>query len=297
VQQLKSLAKIYKLKVTGNKPQLLSRIYSFLFLSNSVIKIQKMLRGHLQRKYNNLHGPASKNRGDCINSSDFYSMDDLKDIPLCQFFSYKDEDGFIYGFDLVSIHNLIYKCNGAIKNPYNRIAISAKVIENFRSLLRLSRVLKIPICIDTKDINAEITSKKSIELRALTLFQNIDGLGNYSDSKWFMELDRNRLIKFLRELIDIWSYRAPLSTETKRAICPPLGNPFNRLTSFAILQTTENLDDVRKCILEVAEKFVNSGIDRDNKCLGAYYVLGALTLVSTNAATSLPWLFQAVSYM
>ena len=163
VQQLKSLAKIYKLKITGNKPQLLSRIYSFLFLSNSVIKIQKILRGHLQRKYNNLHGPASKNRENCINSSDFYSMDDLKDIPLCQFFSYKDEDGFIYGFDLVSIHNLIYKCNGAIKNPYNRIAISAKVIENFRSLLRLSRVLKIPICIDVKDINAEITSKKSFK--------------------------------------------------------------------------------------------------------------------------------------
>jgi hypothetical protein len=42
---------------------------------------------------------------------------------------------------------------------------------------------------------------------------------------------------------------------------------------------------------------VNSGIDRDNKCLGAYYVLGALTLVSEDAATSLPWLYQAVCYM
>lgn len=44
------------------------------------------------------------------------------------------------------------------------------------------------------------------------------------------------------------------------------------------------------------EKFVNSGIDKDSKTLGAYYVLGALTLVSTEASTSLPWLYQSVNY-
>jgi len=30
--------------------------------------------------------------------------------------------------------------------------------------------------------------------------------------------------------------------------------------------------------------------------LGAYYVLGALTLVNPNAAAALPWLFQSVAY-
>jgi hypothetical protein len=44
------------------------------------------------------------------------------------------------------------------------------------------------------------------------------------------------------------------------------------------------------------EKIVNTGVDRDSKSLGAYYVLSALTLVNTEAATSLPWLFQSVSY-
>ena len=98
-------------------------------------------------------------------------------------------------------------------------------------------------------------------------------------------------------MVDIWQYRAPLTIETKRAICPPSGNPFIRLPNYNILQTLENLDDVRKIILEVLEKFVTSGIDKDNKCLGAYYVLGALTLVNNDAATSLPWLYQAVCYM
>ena len=41
VTQLKHFAKHYKLKVTGNKPQLLSRLYSFLYFSSYIIKIQK----------------------------------------------------------------------------------------------------------------------------------------------------------------------------------------------------------------------------------------------------------------
>jgi hypothetical protein len=54
--------------------------------------------------------------------------------------------------------------------------------------------------------------------------------------------------------------------------------------------------NIKKVVLEVLEKLVNSGIDKDSKSLGAYYVLGGLTLVNQEAATSLPWLFQSVSY-
>ena len=296
-QQLKLFAKTYKLKVTGNKTQLVSRIYSFLCLSDSIVKIQKVIRGILQRKFNKLHGPAFIHRSLCSNTFDFLSMEDVAIIPNEQFFSYKDDDGFVYGFDLLSLHNLIYKCNGDVKNPFSTKKINSKVIEDLRSLLRLSRVFKVNICTEIADINKEVSDKKSVELRALTLFQNIDALGNYSNAQWFITLNRNQLIKFLRELVDIWQYRAPLTIETKRAICPPSGNPFVRLPNYHILQTLENLDDVRKIILEILEKFVTSGIDKDNKCLGAYYVLGALTLVNNDAATSLPWLYQAVCYM
>ena len=51
VNQLKYFAKHYKLKITGNKPQLVSRIYSYLYFSSYIIKIQKVFRGMLVRKY------------------------------------------------------------------------------------------------------------------------------------------------------------------------------------------------------------------------------------------------------
>lgn len=297
VPQLKIIAKKYKIKISGTKTQLMSRIYSFLFLSNLSVKIQKTIRGYLERKYINLHGPAFKNRKLCTNTFDFLSMDELTNVPNQQFFSFKDDDGFIYGFDLLSLHNLIYKSDGAIKNPFNQQPITSKVIENFRSFLRLSRIFKINICTVITDVTKEVTDKKSVELRCLTLFQNIDALGNYSNAEWFLTLNRIQLIKFLRELIDIWCHRALLTIETKRNICPPIGNPFLRLANFNVLQTLENLDDVRKIILEVMEKFVNTGIDKDSKCLGAYYILGAITLVNNDAALALPWLYQAVCYM
>ena len=297
VQQLKTIVSHYKLKISGNKSQLVTRIYSFLYLSHFIIKIQKRIKGYLLRKYNKLHGPGFKNKSVCTNATDFFTMDPLSELPNSQFYSFEDADGFIYGFDLLSIYNLIYKCDGQIKNPYNRLPISSENIEKLRSLIRLSRVLKISICTEIKDIHEEISLKKSIELRALSLFQNIDALGNYSNASWFLNLNRQQIIKMIRELLDIWSYRAPLSIETKRAICPPNGNPFSRLIHFNQLLMIENIDELRKYNLEILEKFVNSGVDRDSRCLGAYYILGALTLVSEEAATSLPWLYQAVCYI
>jgi hypothetical protein len=293
VQQLKQFAKQYKLKVSGNKNELLGRIYVFLKLSKTIVNIQKIFRGFLQRKCNLLHGPAFSNRSLCTNDSDFLTGDTMKELDCSQFFSYKDADGFIYGFDIISLYNLILKSGKSVKNPYNRNDISKMVIQDMRNLIRVSRVLKIPIDIEIKD--ETVSNEKSVELRTLDLFQNIDALGNYSDPLWFSLLPRIQMIKFVRELIDIWSYRAQLTSEMKKKICPPFGDPFRNI-NFSYLHSEENNENVKKVVLTILEKLVNTGVDKDSKTLGAYYVLGALTLVSENAASSLPWLFQSVSH-
>ena len=295
VTQLKNFVKHYKLKITGNKQELLSRLYSFLYLSSHIIKIQKIFRSSLVRKYKHIHGPASFNRKICTNSNDFISLEPIEEINFHQFISYKDSDGFIYGFDINSLHNLFLKSGNEIKNPYNRNIIPESVFKNIRYLIRLGKILEININLNFEDDTKNLSNEKAIELRALTLFQAIDALGNYSNANWFLTLNRNQLIKLIRELIDIWNYRAQLSNQTKRNICPPIGDPFRSL-SISFILVEENLWNVKKVVLEVLEKFVNSGIDKDSKTLGAYYVLGALTLVNSEAATSLPWLFQSVNY-
>jgi hypothetical protein len=302
VQQLKDFAKKYNLKIGGNKKELTTRLFTFLHLSSYIIKIQKNFRGHLQRKYNKIQGPGSKNRKLCTNNTDFVTMEELKNLSHYQFFSYMDEDGFIYGFDIASIYNLIFK-NGIIKNghktcggqnPYNRIFFSDSVIKNIEKFIRLSKLLRFDFNLAIEDDLSNISNEKIIELRALKLFQEINALGNYSDAAWFLSLNRHKLIKFIRELIDIWQYRAQLSLSIKCNICPPNGDPF-RNVSFSYISTDPDLNNVKKVILEVLEKLVFLGIDNDSKSLGAYYVLGALTIVNDSAATALPWLFQSVN--
>lgn len=298
IQDLKTFAKHYKLKICGTKKDLIKRIFVFLQLSYYVTKIQKNFRGSLQRKFDKLHGPAFKNRKICTNDTDFITMEKLNELDFNQFFSYKDVDGFIYGFDLASIFSLIYmkhNCKKTSQNPYNRNNIPVEVLMDIKILIKIGKILNKKIYLEIQDDPLNISNEKAIELRALSLFQNINALGNYSNSEWFLSLSRNNLIKFVREICDIWNYRAQLSVEVKNKICPPNGNPFRNL-SIPYIHTEIDNNNVKKVILEVLEKLVNSGVDADSKSLGAYYVLAALTLVNNDAATSLPWLFQSVSH-
>jgi hypothetical protein len=293
--QLKLFLKYYKLKTTGNKEQLIGRIYSYLYFSSYIIKIQKIFRKSLVIKYKKLHGPACLNRKKCTNTDDFVSMESIEEINFHQFISYKDIDNFIYGFDISSLHNLFLRSPDEIRNPYNRNKIPEFVFKNISSIIRLGKIFKININLKFEDDTKNLPNEKVIELRAFALFQNIDALGNYSNANWFLSLNRNKLIRFIRELMYFWNDRLQLSNETKRNISPPYGNPFKNLNIQYIL-LEENLWNVKKVIIEVLEKLVNIGTDKDSKALGAYYVLGALTLVNTDAATSLPWLFQSVNY-
>jgi hypothetical protein len=295
LEQLKRIARMYKLKISGAKKQVAHRIYIFLHFSAIITRIQSVFRGWLQRSYNALHGPAYKNRSLCTNDSDFVTLDSLDTLTVDTFFSYEDRDGFMYGFDIASIHSLLMKGGDVIPNPYNRNPIPEEVFENAIRITQLASLLNRKLTSDDEEPPVELSNKLIVELRSLELFQNINLLGNYSDMKWFLTLNKQKLIRFMRELSDIFSFRAQLTDETKRTICPPHGDPF-RNVNMQYIQVEEDMDNVRKHILEVLEKFVNSGIDTNSKSLGAYYVLAALTLVNESAAVAMPWLFQSVSY-
>jgi hypothetical protein len=292
--QLKDFLKYYKLKISGNKQILLLRIYSYLHFSSYATKIQTIFRGYSIRNYILLHGPAIVQRNLCVNNSDFVTLEPLEDINIHQFISYKDDKGIIYGFDIVSLYNLIFKGSKEIINPYNRSSFPSELLVNIKYILRFSKRLGINIDLNIETENSEMI-QTNIQQRTNTLFQNIDQLGNYTNSQWFLSLDKIKLIRFVHELKDIWNYRAQLSNEVKRNICPPDGNPFRNM-SMHYIQYEPDIQNIQKTILSVLEQFVNSSNNDSDRSLGCYYVLAALTIVNTDAAYSLPWLFEAVQY-
>jgi len=298
LKHLKFIAKFYKQKVGGTIKELRSRIYTYLYLSYNALKIQKVFRGKLQRIYNNCHGPAFKNIKLCVNDTDFVTLDELTKIKFNNFFSYRDEDKFIYGFDIVSLYTLFtnrINNNDKINNPYNRNKIPDNVLFNLKKIIRISKILKMDIDYEIEDEVIEMSPEQTLKHRTLSLFQNIDALGNYSDPDWFNSLNINNLLKLMSELNDIWTYRAQLTDELKRKICPPYGDPFANF-NFAYINGNNDINNIKKYVLTILEKFVNNGIDNDSKILGSYYVLGSLTLVNENAAFAIPWLFQSMIY-
>ena len=295
LSELKDIAKKYKQKTTGKKKEIQNNLYNYLRLSNEIIKLQKIIRKRFVKKFIELKGPAFFKRELCNNKNDFYTLTDMKDIENGQFISIKDKDGFIYGFDMLSLYTHMKKNKKNPTNPYNRnqFTVSENPVIIINRLLKLSKILNIPTNIKIE--NETISYSKQIELRALAIFQEIDALGNYTDSSWLLNLNAHQLVTFIHELYDIWTYRAQIDHYTKVSICPPLGNPFGNV-NMQYISNNLKLNELKTTALSIIEKFIKHGINQEFKVLGAYYVLTGLTIVSNNAANSLPWLYQSVVY-
>ena len=295
--QMKKICKHYGVKINGNKDEVKKRLYNYLFVSKIIVIIQKFFRASLIKKYSKLHGPAFFKRQLCTNDVDFCTLDNVDEIPYTQFFSFKDEDNFIYGFDILSLFNLYEKNKSNIENPFNKKIISKEVIKNLLKLIKITKILKKDINIDYDRIN-NFTEKQKIEMKILSLFQIIDSYGHYTNCSWFNNLNKFDLITFLRELADIWTYRANLTREIKREIFPPTGNPFIVDNSIINLHNLNsyNFNQIRKFAINIIENFISRGINDNSKSLGANYILCALTLVSNSAAEAMPWLYEAVAH-
>ena len=161
----------------------------------------------------------------------------------------------------------------------------------------LTNVLHITTSITSTDdssVDNEISEEKQMELRILGLFQHINALGNYASHQWFIDLDRSMRITMFKHLVDIWMFRAELSQQTKREICPPHGNPFGYITMDDLTYLDHSDMVINNWIICVMENFVLYGINIDKQILGAYYVLGALTMVSQPASEAMPWMYESL---
>lgn len=291
---LKSMAKHYRLKCSGNKQELVNRLYRHLLLSRYAIHLQRVFRGHVVRRYVRLHGPP---RAVCAlnNDTDFVTMEPLVELSWHRLIRVQDTQRpeFVYGFDVASL--LEAGKEPSFTNPYNRQPFPATFLSGLRSLVRLVALLGFSEvvqqepdkCLDT------LSEEKKMELRAVQLFQRINELGHYSNFGWFWHLPQRGYFRFYCKLRDVWETRAQISLQTKREIVPPQGNPFHDIPRRGVHQETFTEAEWRGKLLHVMEQLVTKGINKDSQVLGSYYVLGGLTMVCMEAALALPWLHQS----
>jgi hypothetical protein len=318
---LRMLCSHYGVKKSGTKPELTQRIYTFLKQTYYIVRIQRTFRSLISKKYRTLCGPGYLHTSDCVNDTDFYTFDKLSKIRPMELFTYRDNDDKIYGFHIASIFHLIISSYPNITNPYNRSVIPSRVIKNVYEKLVYGSLLGFRVSVklddndnddnddvvsasyDEADPNAiirggvvGISREKQEELFIVDLFQHINTLGNYSDSEWFIALQRADFIRFIRNIHDIWYYRANLTQEMKERICPPNGNPFVLHNAHVNLNVLTLLTDpeIRTICVSIIDRMVRRGVSREDQCLGAFYVLATLTIVNQDARNAMPWLYEAV---
>ena len=313
---LKENLKHWGLSRVGNKSVLLTRLYNYLFLSNMAVRVQSFFRGFIVKEYIRLHG--FKERQSCINDRDITTMEEISKIPLHQLYIIRQQEGErerdikYYGFDMISIFNLFiesakipdnktyiydkdmcYTIGRHVDNPYTKTVLPDNEFPKILKVLRYGEILGFRIDTYFDDLKPH-DYVDNTNLRVITLFNEINNLGNYANIQWFNSLDSIRLIDFITELRDIWIYRANLSDRVKYEICPPYGNPFIGilLTALPIMEYPL----IRNICVKIMEEMIYKCINDSSKSLGAYYVLACLTLVNKDAADAMPWLYQSVSH-
>lgn len=140
LSSLKEACKTHKLKISGNKNVLFERLNDLFLKTHACIKIQSLLRMYFSKIFVNSRGPGLKERELCNNNTDFVTLEPLKEIPIEQFFSYKDDNNFIYGFNLLSLMQNMKKTK-SFENPYNRSVFNKKMKHNIIKLNNCSYIL------------------------------------------------------------------------------------------------------------------------------------------------------------
>ena len=128
-----------------------------------------------------------------------------------------------------------------------------------------------------------------MENKVKDLFYKLNMLDNYTNHKWFLDLDVSQLIQLYISAEDIWNYRSSLSSIAKYNI---IQNNYIFNIPVLMLRKIKYINKLRNILLKTFDIMISNGIDINEKKLGAILVLSALVEVSINAADSLPHLIQ-----
>jgi hypothetical protein len=170
--------------------------------------------------------------------------------------------------------------------PFNNDVInkSKKLVDYLKS-----RNIKLDFKDEMKELKQDkknILKQKIVDLSAI-----LERLGYSFNMEWYTSLHTIQLKKLYYILEDIWNFRAGLSTDSKRRICPPNGVVFNK--SQYEIRHTNSKDTMRDFIVSDVLKF-NNAIDDNDKKLGFIYFLMGLALINPIVYETHSWILNMI---
>jgi hypothetical protein len=264
--------KLSKQNLIINLRKQIIRERNYINNEDSIIKIQSTIRMFL-----------NKYRYNCVNEIDILTMSNKMELESPYFYRFHNEENKkYYAYDIRLLYSLInsnypscpYTFREFNDNEKNKILIHIEKLESNN----ISVIIK-------KELNED----EIMENRTKDLFYKINMLDNYTNHKWFLDLDVIRLIKLYIAAEDIWNYRSSLTIQAKYNIIKN-NHIFN--IPIMLLRKYKYINKLRNILIDTFDIMVSNGIDINEKKLGAILVLSSLVEVSPDAAHALPHLIQ-----
>lgn len=261
----------------------------------SIVKLQRSFRRQRNLRLLIKHGPCYFQRQLCNNQEDFYTLDEIEEIPNKFFFSFRDQNGFYYGFDIRSLNQLITQktpnntSNKQIANPYTTNSLRKETIARIKNLVKNLESSGVNLQIHSEK---ELTKEQNTRQSVVKVFSLIDQLGYQTDVEWLLSMSLHDLKALYRLIEDIWNYRSELTNENKKEINPNESEHPLFHNPVQYVMNSYDYDEVLKINLEVFERLVTESDSIVCQSLGALYILTSLVGISTTAALAYPDLVQ-----
>jgi len=301
-----TLLKKYNLDYNLQEPIVLKNKF-IECISSTFINIYKkiQLKYRLKRNIRKmiLQGPCiiDSNKYLLNNDQDFYTLENIKDIPEQYFFSFLDTNGFYYGFDIRSLKQLIdnnkknnkNNKNEEIINPYSTLKINSNVVTRIIKFINYLENLGHKLII-INDI--QLTPEQKKRESVMKVFSIIDQFGYQTDIEWILSMNMNELKKLYLIMEDVWNYRSDLSYTSRLEIIPTENVVPLFYLSVECIYRMNNYNQILDIILNVFERLLTESNNIATRTLGALYVLTGLATISYDAADAYPDFVQNDPY-
>lgn len=220
----------------------------------------------------------------CVNTEDFYTLDNINDIPDKYKYILKDNN-HSYCFDIRSLNEYINN-NNRILNPYTNTKISEDNLNKIKNKINLYKNE------NNFNVKKDVLTKEQIYNQlVLSTFQKFEMLEFIMDIKWFTSLNLYKLKHLYRVCEDIWNYRAELTNEQKLKIVHD-GRLFTTPVNIVNRFNYTRLSYLKHLILDNFNRAVSQGQTDNDKKLGAMLMLTGFAEISQDVLNAYPWLSQ-----
>jgi hypothetical protein len=189
-----------------------------------------------------------------------------------------------YGYDIRSL--IYFRDSGStFRNPYNDQPFTDQELNYLQKKAKWLARFGYPM--HSKPPTMTALTSDQIQQYTINVFSILNE-HQYVDYEWFTNLTFHDLKSLYHELYEIWNFRLPMQESHKANMVK--GVIFNRWDA---VRNYKSEDKLRLEILQDTEKLITEGINEDYRKNGCYIFVLGLVLISEDAATSHPSMFQA----